>query len=383
MAKQKKKSRWIGRILGLILLAGALAIAWFFLSPTLMTAKTTTQYLPYTVETRDISTSLSFSGTVEILHSQQITAGEGAVVREVFVEDNQPVQKDDKLLQLEDGTVFTANMDGVVNQVRAREGGYAMPGMALVQVCDLTNLQITMSVDEYDISTLSVGQPCRLYFLALEETFDAEISRIDRVSTAAGSTAYYTVSVELTAPENVLPGMQVCVTIPREQLQAVDALPIEAITFEGGQPVVYVENGDAMTAQPVTLGLNDETHVQLLSGASLGDTVYAIKTTTEEPQEVTLSTLYQKLFGKTVVINEPRQSGRGQRGDRPAGNFPEGMEMPEGMTPPEGMEFPEGMEMPEGMTPPDGMERPEGMTPPDGMERPEGMTPPQGMDKGE
>ena len=64
------------------------------------------------------------------------------------------------------------------------------------------------------------------------------------------------------------------------------------------------------------------------------------------------------------------------------GKMPEGMQMPEGMTPPDGMQMPEGMtppdgmQMPEGMTPPDGMQMPEGMTPPDGMQMPEGMTPP-------
>ena len=122
MAKRKKKSRWIGRILLLVLLVIAAAIAWFFLAPTFKTAGSSAQYLPYTVQTRDITTSLSFSGTVEVLHTQQITAQEGQTVREIFVEDSQMVKKGDKLIQLEDGEIFTSNMDGVVNQVRARKG---------------------------------------------------------------------------------------------------------------------------------------------------------------------------------------------------------------------------------------------------------------------
>ena len=83
------------------------------------------------------------------------------------------------------------------------------------------------------------------------------------------------------------------------------------------------------------------------------------------------------------------------------GNFPEGMTppegfdgiFPEGMTPPEGFDgnFPEGMTPPEGfngnfpedMTPPEGFDGnfPEGMTPPEGFNGnfPEGMTPPEGF----
>ena len=169
MAKQKKKSRWLGRILLLLLLAAAASIAWFFLAPTFKTVGTGVEYLPYTVESRDITTSLSFSGTAEVLHTQQITTAEGQSVREIFVEESQTVKKDDPLIQLEDGEIHTAGMDGVVNQIRAREGGYAMPGQPLVQVCDLDNLQITLSVDEYDISRFSIGQPCSMYFLALSQ----------------------------------------------------------------------------------------------------------------------------------------------------------------------------------------------------------------------
>jgi len=351
MAKRRKKSRWIGRILLLVLLVIAAAIAWFFLAPTFKTAGSSAQYLPYTVQTRDITTSLSFSGTVEVLHTQQITAQEGQTVREIFVEDSQMVKKGDKLIQLEDGEMFTSNMDGVVNQVRARKGGYAVPGQSLVQVCDLKNLQITLSVDEYDISSFSIGQPCQMYFLALEETFQGEISHINKVSNGMGTMASYTVSIELTAPESVLPGMQVCVTIPQEQLTAQTVLPIEAITFDEEGPCVYLARGDKMERTAVVLGKNDQQYVQLLEGPLPGQQVYAINTVPEGPEEVTLATLYQRLFGKTVVVNEPQLSaGRERR--------PEGAQRPESTEMPEGMNFPEGMEMP-----PDGPEPPDDFAP--------------------
>jgi len=80
------------------------------------------------------------------------------------------------------------------------------------------------------------------------------------------------------------------------------------------------------------------------------------------------------------------------------GEFPEGMEMPEGMIPPQGMEMPEGMMPPEGAKMPeinmpqngaemppitkDGVvwELPEEKEMPEGMEFPEGMMPPRGME---
>lgn len=344
MAKQKKKSRWPGRILLLLLLAAAASIAWFFLAPTFKNAGSVTEYLPYTVEPRDITATLSFSGTAEVLHTQQISTAEGQTVREIFVKESQMVKKGDNLIQLEDGEIQTANMDGMVNQIRAREGGYAMPGQSLVQVCDLVNLQITLNVDEYDISRFSIGQPCSMYFLALQETFEGEISHINKVS-AGGTMATYTVSIEFTAPERVLPGMQVCVTIPQTSLTGVPALPVEAVSFDDEGPCVYLAQGENMVRTAVTLGQNDQQYVELLQGPQPGETVYAVKTTVDEPEEVTLAALYQRFFGKKVVINEPRTfGGRGQ------GQRPEGMEMPEGTTFPGSADFspPEGMQWPGG-----------------------------------
>jgi hypothetical protein len=216
-----------------------------------------------------------------------------------------------------------------------------MPGQPLVQVCDLVNLQITLKVDEYDISRFSIGQPCSMYFLALEETFEGEISHINKVSGAGGTMATYTVSIEFTAPERVLPGMQVCVTIPQTHLTAVTALPIEAVSFDGEGPAVYLKQGETMVRTAVTLGQNDQQYVELLQGPMPGETVYAVKNTVDEPEEVTLATLYQRIFGKPVVVNEPRTfGGRGE------GRRPEGMTPPEGMIPFEGMNPPEGMQRP-------------------------------------
>lgn len=58
-------------------------------------------------------------------------------------------------------------------------------------------------------------------------------------------------------------------------------------------------------------------------------------------------------------------------GNRPDMELPEGMELPDNMTPPDGMNFPDNM------TPPAGMDFPDNMTPPDGMDFPDSRTPPE------
>ena len=80
--------------------------------------------------------------------------------------------------------------------------------------------------------------------VSLELTFETEIDHVDRVSASSGAVASYTVTADIDAPENVLPGMQATVTIPRESVSGVNMLPMAALTFdEDGAPCVLVDDG--------------------------------------------------------------------------------------------------------------------------------------------
>lgn len=355
MASKKKKKRWIARIVTLAALAAAGLIAWSYLAPTL-TSQSVTRYTPYTVEDRDIASNMSFGGTVSILHTQSVTPSESTTVREVYVQAAQSVSEGDKLIQLETGEVLTASIDGVVNQIRARAGGYAIEGMTLVQICDLVNMQISMSVDEYDISKLYIGQPCTVYILSLDMTFETQIAHLNRVSMSSSGVASYTASIELTVPEEVLPGMQASVTIPWESVQGAPALPVEAISYdENDQPYVYLAGQEGEYVKtPIAVGLSDGMYAQVLSGLNAGEVAYLCQTVEEAQEGFSLATIYKRLFGESVVINEPVSRSRGgaaSGGDElPAfdGTLPEGMTLPEGVTLPEGATVPDGAAITDG-----------------------------------
>ena len=57
--------------------------------------------------------------------------------------------------------------------------------------------------------------------VSLGLTFETEIRHVNRVSASTGAVASYTVTADIDAPENVLPGMQATVTIPRESVAGV------------------------------------------------------------------------------------------------------------------------------------------------------------------
>ncbi len=280
----KKKKPWKRRLKKLIvllvvlgLIAGAVRL---FVWPSLQASATTT-YGSYTATTGTISNAMSFSGNVSVQNSETFTASAAGTVREIYVSEEQEVDAGDRLMRLTGGQTLEASFDGRVNSISVEEGDDVAAGATLIQVVDFNDLTISMRVDEYDISSIYVGQPCTVTITALGLSFDSELSHIDRISASAGGTAYYTVTAAVTVTDDVLPGMQATVTIPEEE--AVDAVILnkEALSFdETNRAYVLMEGEDGeMERVYVETGVDNDNYVEITSGLEDGDTVYAVEET--------------------------------------------------------------------------------------------------------
>ena len=272
----KKKKRRLRRfLLWLLLLALAAVIVRFFVWPKL-SAEATTTYNQYTARTGTISNSLSFSGSVSVKNYETITADNAATVRLIYVEEEQHVKKDDRLMRLSDGTTVKASFDGQVNQIAVEVGDEVSMNASLIQIVDFSNMTVSIRVDEYSISELSVGQDCRVTVTALNQTFDSRISHINRIPSGGGSTAYYTVTAELAVTQDVLPGMKVTVTIPQEE--AVDSVILNRAALSFGRDnsayVLMYDENQVMQQVGVEIGVDNDNYVEIVAGLKEGDTVY-------------------------------------------------------------------------------------------------------------
>ncbi len=307
-------------------LAGALAvlaglIIWVVVVP-MVTAGAVTTYESYQVATGDISTQKSFSATLSVKKSETFSTSEASTVRALYVKSGQSVKAGDPLVLLSTGDLFAASFDGVVNEIRVEVGDWIWPNFQVVQVCDLEHLEVSMNVDEYDVESLTVGQSCTVRVISLGVDFDTVIAHINRVSQSQGSVAFYSVTCDLTVPENILPGMQATVTLPDKSVTGVTTVPMAALAFdEARKPYVLLKDaGGAYTRQYVETGLSDGMTVEVTSGLTPGQTVYAVSGTESVQAGFTLTDIYTFLFGKKTVVNDMSASGMG-------GNFqpPEGM----------------------------------------------------------
>lgn len=342
MAKKKKKRSLKKLILWLILLALAAGAVYLFVLPE-WNAEATTTYNQYAARIGTISNSLSFNGSVSVKNSETITADAPATVRAIYVKEEQYVQKDDRLMRLSDGTNVKASFDGQINIISPEVGDDVSMGETLIQVVDFGNMTVSMRVDEYSISELSVGQACRVNVTALGATFESTISHINRIPTGGGSTAYYTVTAELTVTEDVLPGMACTVTIPQDEAVDTIILNRDALSFasDNSAYVLMYDENQVMQQVPVTIGVDNDNYVEITSGLQDGDTVY--KEVSENANAMTgLFSMFSNMNGNmpggmsqggSRQDSGNRGGGNGGFGDFGGGSMPSGG-MPGGMSRP-------------------------------------------------
>ena len=314
--RRKSKGRKLVKklLIWLILLALAGGAFYLFALPKLNAGATTT-YSAYEATIGNISNNKSFSGNVSVKNSETLSPESDAIVRQIYVKEEENVKEGQKLMRLSNGETLKAGFDGRVNEIGVEIGDSVTASTSLIQIVDFSNLKVSMRVDEYGINDLSVGQPCRVTVKALDLDFDSSISHINRISSSNGNTAYYTVTAELEVTDKVLPGMQVTVTIPKEE--AVDAVILNksALSFDQRNSAYVLTRNETgeMQTQYVEIGVDNDNYVEIRKGLKAGDKVY-IK---EEKREAAtgLAGLFSNMGGGSQR-NTPNNQNWNQRNNR-------------------------------------------------------------------
>ena len=163
---------------------------------------------------------------------------------------------------------------------------------ALITIGDLSQMTVSVQVNEMDISKVSVGQAARATFSALPNVeLDATVTRIATVSSADASSAVsayggnvvtYAVDLLIPNPDPALkPGMTASVTISSTDIPDALMLPLSAVNGEGDQATVSVVTGQDETGFPTT----EERHVTVLAN---NGTMAAVEGDVAEGDEVVI-----------------------------------------------------------------------------------------------
>jgi HlyD family secretion protein len=178
-----------------------------------------------------------------------------------------------------------APFPGTVYSLPVSVSEYVSPGALLLQMADLSKLQVRAYFDEPELGALHAGQPATI-------VWDAEPNQIwhgrilSMPSTIINFQNTRNVGEVLLSVDDangkLLPNTNVKVTVTEQRLDHVLTIPREALHSENGKDYVYLLHGKVLRRQQVSVGARNLTQVEIVRGLAENATV-ALSTTNGEP----------------------------------------------------------------------------------------------------
>ena len=203
------------------------------------------------------------AATFQYQAERTLTALSAGTVTAINVQEGSTVNKDDILIQLsgEDLTeviqsasetlrgaelsmenmqdtmnnyTITSPISGTIIEKSAKVGDALSAGSDLCTIYDLSYLEMTINVDELQVSSLSVGQSVQVTADAVpDKTYEGVVTRVSMKGNVNGGTTTYPVTVRIDNTEGLRPGMNANAEIVVAQAKNALAVPNAAVVRGG------------------------------------------------------------------------------------------------------------------------------------------------------
>ncbi|MEI7464922.1 MAG: efflux RND transporter periplasmic adaptor subunit [Burkholderiales bacterium] len=175
-------------------------------------------------------------------------------------------------------TQLVSPISGLVSQRLAQPGERVAVDAKLVEIVDLSRIELEAAIAPEDIGGVAIGQTARLAAEGLDGPVTARVVRINP-GTQAGTRAVLTY-LRLVARPNLRQGLFLTGSIDLSSRMAL-TVPVSAVRVDQAQPYVLALVGDRVEQRKVTLGQRgelpidgrNESVVELISGVPDGTTV--------------------------------------------------------------------------------------------------------------
>jgi HlyD family secretion protein len=186
-----------------------------------------------------------------------------------------------KLYAPESGLIVYSREQGRMGNTEViQEGQEVRERQELLTIPRAGGMVAKASIHETKLKKIRMGQQC----LITVEAFPNRVfnGRVDFVAVMADSgswrtnpnTRLYKADITLTdAIPEMRPGMSCNVEILIEDLKSVLYVPRQCVLLDGGETIVFVQEGDNSVRRVVEVGLDNAKWVSLVSGVKEGDTV--------------------------------------------------------------------------------------------------------------
>ncbi len=265
--KKSEKKKWV--IIGISAIVLILLIAF-------INRPKNSNYSSATAVLGDITTYYTFTGNVEAKDRQSVISGKVMQISKIYVANGDKVSEGDDLLRTTMGEYITADIDGEIVNLNVEVNQQVMSGIKLLDVVDYSAMQISVKVDEYDVSAVTVGKAATVKISALNKELSGTVSSISKEGTITNGVTYFDAVIDLAGDDSIKVGMSTEVKLVHQSATGVVLLPMSAIQFDSANKpyVLKKDTNGKIIKTDITVGINDGVNVEIASGVAEGDVVY-------------------------------------------------------------------------------------------------------------
>lgn len=254
---------------------------------------------------------------------------------------------------------LTSPISGTVVELMTEEGNTIKSGASFIRIMDASTLDLTIAVDELDITEVKTGMTAKIAIDAFEdEEFIGIVKEIGIIGTTSNSVTTYDVVVTMQGEAKIKASMSATANIVIEESKDTLLVPVEALVKQNGSYFARIPYDETRAGQmseafanrrarqqstdgetpsspqgsprvrtsgspsasgmnaeftlvPVKIGLVNDTYAEILEGLSEGDTVLVPRTSTTSGN--------QGMQGNNMMIIGGGAMGGGGGGAAPQG----------------------------------------------------------------
>jgi membrane fusion protein, multidrug efflux system len=183
------------------------------------------------------------------------------------------LKAEEALLQAQlEKTIIRTPFSGILGLRHISEGAYISPGMQIVRLAKTEPVKVDFSIPERFASYLKKGGKVNFSVDNYPGMFEASISAIEPVVDQR-TRSILVRALYANTSGHIIPGSYARVEVTLQSLDNALQAPSQALVPEMGSNKVFLFKSGFANPVIVTTGLRTESHVQITSGLSAGDTV--------------------------------------------------------------------------------------------------------------
>ncbi|PYI56403.1 efflux RND transporter periplasmic adaptor subunit [Paenibacillus flagellatus] len=150
-------------------------------------------------------------------------------------------------------------------------------GDAVGKIVDVSKLQMTASVGEYDVFRIRPGMPVQVTIDALKQTkltgVVEKVSKFPKAAANETSAAQFEVVISIDAHESLIAGLGLTASIETDNKKDVLTVPTIAVQRDKEGYYVMLETAQGVEKRPIRVGLETADKTEVLEGLQEGDTI--------------------------------------------------------------------------------------------------------------